>query len=61
MNLLLAIVAVGCALGWFFANISFKTILCFMAEKGYTLPTDEELKACTHQVILMFFGQQRKR
>lgn len=47
----LALTAITCGTGWFFSRITIKTILCFMEEKKHTLPTDEELKACTKRVV----------
>lgn len=58
--LLLAILAVVCALGWFFSKQSIKIILCYMKEKGYEPPTDAELRACSQKVIEETFTLSRK-
>lgn len=46
---LLLITTLICAVGWFCAKLSTMTLLCFMSEKGYTLPTPAEVKACSRR------------
>ena len=49
LTAILAIAAVVCAVGWFCARLSTMTLLRFMDEKGYTFPTDSELKTCSRK------------
>ena len=51
MELVLFATTLTCAAGWFFAKITVKTLLCFMDEKGCTLPTKQELKACSRKAV----------
>lgn len=46
----LLIATIVCAVGWFCARLSTMTLLQFMNEKGYTFPTDAELKMCSRKV-----------
>ncbi|MDE7261061.1 MAG: hypothetical protein K2N78_03225 [Oscillospiraceae bacterium] len=46
---ILGIATVVCAAGWFGSRLSTMTLLHFMGEKGYALPTDAELKACSRK------------
>lgn len=56
----LGVVAVICAAGWLISQLSIKIILCYMKEKGYTPPTDSELKACSRKVTKAMFTLSRK-
>lgn len=61
--LLLGGIAGVCAVGWFFSRLSAKIIIFYMKEKGYTLPTDAELKACSRKATedTFTFGWKNKR
>lgn len=59
--LVLGGIAVACAIGWFFSQISFKTILYYMREKGYAPPTDAEIKTYTAKAIKDTFTFGRKK
>ena len=63
VKLILLATTMVCAAGWFFAKITVKTLLCFMDEKGYTLPTEQELKACSRKAVEDTFtlSQKNKR
>lgn len=53
--LVVSIVAVVCAVGWFKAWLS-RTVVCMhMAAKEYTLPTDEELRAYVEEILRRTF------
>lgn len=54
---LLAALAI-CAGGWLFSKISFFTILAFMKKKGYTPPSDQEVKACTKEAVAYMFRRK---
>lgn len=49
LTTLLLISTLVCATGWFGSKLSTMTLLHFMGEKGYTLPTQTELKACSRK------------
>lgn len=51
MYIVQLVIILICAAGWFFNKLAVKILLCFMKEKNYTLPTDAELKACSHKVV----------
>ena len=63
LYIVLAAAAAICAGGWFFTRISIKIILYYMQEKGCTLPTDTELKACSRKAVkdTFTFGRKNKR
>lgn len=44
LTVLLLISTLVCAVGWFGSRLSTMTLLHFMSEKGYTLPTPAEVK-----------------
>lgn len=62
-SVVLGVAATVCAIGWFFSRLSTKIIICYMIEKGYMPPTDEELKTCSQKVIkrTFTFGRKNKR
>ena len=60
LPIVLGMVAVVCATGWFFSRLSVKIILCYMKEKGYAPPTDAELKTCTRKVTEGMFSHRGK-
>jgi len=49
LTIAFAIVAIICAVGWFLSWIRALTLICFLDEKNYTLPTEQELKACSRK------------
>lgn len=51
-SIVLGILAAVCAAGWFFNHVAVSALACYMKEKGYTPPTDAELRACTRRAIL---------
>lgn len=40
-----------CALGWWFNKLVAKAFARFIAKKGYTPPTSEELRVCIREVM----------
>ena len=44
-------VAIGYKLGTWVHRTSIRVIKHYIKKKGYTLPTDEELEACTKEVV----------
>ena len=52
---ILLIVAFCGAVGWIVNRLSVITLLCFMEEKGYTPPTESELKACSREAVKRMF------
>lgn len=61
--LIFAATTVACGTGWFLTRISRTIILCCWKERGYALPTEAELKACSHKVVsgMFTFGRRAKR
>lgn len=45
----------GCAVGWFCSRLSLMAMLLFMDEKGYTFPTDAEMKECCRKTTERMF------
>lgn len=48
---ILVIAATVCAIGWLTADISVKALIRYMETKEYTLPTAEDVAACTRWVV----------
>ena len=46
-----AVIAIVCGIGWLCYWLSSASLVMFMIAKGYTLPTEVELKACMKEVI----------
>lgn len=44
-----------CAAGWLSRYISCMAILYYIAEKGYKLPSDDDIKECTHEAVKHLF------
>lgn len=55
LTVLLLISTLVCAVGWFGSRLSTMTLLHFMSEKGYTLPTPAEVKACSQKATKQMF------
>lgn len=55
MKLILVIIAAVCGIKWFFSWVGGRAIVLYMLGKGYTPPTDEELKACVMEVLRRTF------
>lgn len=51
----LSILFVICAAGWFFRYITATTLLWYLQEKNYPFPTDEEVKKGNRFVVEHFF------
>lgn len=49
MALLFLATTAVCAAGWFCSRLSVMTLLYFLEEKNCTLPTKDELKACSRK------------
>ena len=49
--LLLAVITIVCGIGWLTADISVKALIRYMEIKEYTLPTAEDVAACTRWVV----------
>ena len=49
---ILILTILACAIGWITYCISTLSLLLYMQKKGYMLPTDEEQKACSREVVL---------
>jgi hypothetical protein len=47
LTVIFVITTVVCALGWFLEAIAVKAVGKWIRKKGYELPADEELKACS--------------
>lgn len=50
-EVILAIIAVVCAIKWFCYRVSFAALHMYILAKEYTPPTEEELKACMLEVV----------
>lgn len=50
-TIVFAVAAVICGIGWLCYWVSTAALIMYMIGKEYTLPTDEELRACTAEVI----------
>ena len=59
MNILLAIAAAVCAIGWISTRISVMAILRYLDVKGYTLPSEEETRACARWAARKTFHKFR--
>ena len=55
---LLTISTAVCAVGWISNNIAARAFLRYLCEKGYTLPTKEELRACVHEAAEQKFSKK---
>lgn len=56
--IVLVIAVVVCAIGWISSNIAVGALVQYIAEKGYTPPTPEELRACIWKVIREKFSRK---
>ncbi len=45
--IILTVVAVVCAAGWYTRYISYMAILYYIGRKGYEFPDEEEIRECT--------------
>ncbi len=45
------VTTVICVLGWISRYISCMSLIYYIKKKGYALPSDEEIKACTKYVV----------
>lgn len=50
-----AVTTMICAAGWLSRYISCMAILYYIAEKGYKLPSDDDIKECTHEAVKHLF------
>lgn len=48
-----------CAIGWLVNLVAARSILYYMAQKGYKPPTEVETKACTLAVVKKMFKISR--
>lgn len=59
MKLILIVIAIAALLGWFTQYISTLTLMWYLTEKGFPLPSDADLKKGSRYVVshlLMNFG-----
>ena len=56
---ILAAAALVCAFGWLNRCVCCASLLMYMQGKGYTLPTEEESKACLTEAWLRTLGIKR--
>lgn len=56
MTIFLIAIAVVCGFGWLKTNISLHAVILYLLSKGYTPPTDAELRACCEVVVKRMFG-----
>ena len=58
------VIALICAAGWFVQYLGAATLIWFLQEKGYPLPSDEEMKRGSRWVVAHLlndlFGNVRK-
>lgn len=50
-----SVVAIICAAGWLCNRMGCMALIMYIQGKDYTLPTDEELKACMTEVVRRMF------
>lgn len=55
LTLVFAVTAIICGIGWITNHVAVKSILYYMAQKGYKPPADAEIKECTLAVIKRLF------
>lgn len=55
---LLAFALILCASKWLAYWTSSAALLLYIQKKGYTLPSDEEMKMCTNVAIQQFVNQR---
>lgn len=48
---ILIITTIVCAIGWVKGYISTLALLYYIKKKGYTYPSDSEIKECTQWVV----------
>lgn len=58
MTVLLAATTAICAIGWLTRWVACASLVKFMFDKGYTLPTPEESKACCMYVLKHLFKKK---
>lgn len=51
----IAIAAIS-GIGWLKTNIGLHAVILYLLSKGYTPPTDTELRACCEVVVKRMFG-----
>lgn len=49
------IMAAICAAGWIVKHISGMAIIYYMKTKGYKIPSNEEIRECTQEVVEQLF------
>ncbi len=51
MAVILGILATVFAVKWFSSDLAAGAMVQYMADRGYTLPTTQEVRACIHKVL----------
>lgn len=59
LTFIFGITAIVCAVGWFCYWLSTAMLIMYMLAKGYTLPTEEESKACMIAILRKLFKPKR--
>ncbi len=55
---ILATSTIICASGWYINRLVAKGFVRFIVKKGYTLPSQEEIRACIKDVIRAKFSKK---
>ena len=56
MTLLFVATTIICAVGWFKNCVAAKAMVKYFCDKNYTLPSDEEMAACTRWAVKKTLG-----
>lgn len=57
-TIVFAVVAMVCGVGWLCYWLSTASLIMYIIGKEYTLPTDEEWKACMDEVVRRKFKRE---
>lgn len=56
MTIFLIAIAAISGIGWLKTNLGLHAVILYLLSKGYTPPTDTELRACCEVVVKRMFG-----
>lgn len=59
LTIIFAGTTVICAIGWVTAWIGAKAVVYYMAKKGYTPPSEDEIQECTRAVVEEIFKRSK--